>query len=155
MTSNVGARELEKGRVGFTGDGAEAYDDDKEFKTTFSPEFRNRLDARVRFGRLTPGVMARIVDKFVAELEGQLAERKVVLKVTPPAQTWLAEKGFDPKMGARPMARLLHDEVRKPLADELLFGRLARGGQVTVDLGEDGKLVFRIEERAVAMKALA
>jgi ATP-dependent Clp protease ATP-binding subunit ClpA len=147
MTSNVGARELEKGRVGFSGEAEGAVgDDDKEFKTLFSPEFRNRLDARVRFGRLSPEVMHRIVDKFIAELEGQLAERKVVLKITPSTQTYLARKGFDPKMGARPMARLIHDEVRKPLADELLFGRLAKGGTVTVDEAE-GKLVFQIDER--------
>ena len=147
MTSNVGARDLEKGRVGFTGsaEGMEG-DDDKEFKTLFNPEFRNRLDARIRFGRLSPEVMHRIVDKFIAELEGQLAERKVVLKITPAAQSYLGRKGFDPKMGARPMARIIHDEVRKCLADELLFGRLAKGGTVTVDEA-DGKLLFQIDER--------
>ena len=153
MTSNVGARDMEKGRVGFAGDDGMGGDDDKEYKNLFSPEFRNRLDARIRFGRLSPSVMARIVDKFIAELEGQLAERKVVLKVATAAQTYLAEKGFDPKFGARPMSRLIHDEIRKPLADELLFGRLAKGGTVTVDLDEQGKLVFRIEERLVAQKA--
>ena len=140
MTSNVGARELEKGRVGFGDFGLGTNgDDDKEFKTLFSPEFRNRLDARVRFGRLSPETMLRIVDKFLSELEGQLAERKVVLEVDETARKWLAGKGFDPKMGARPLARLIHEQLRKPLADELLFGKLQKGGTVHVDRIEVGE----------------
>jgi ATP-dependent Clp protease ATP-binding subunit ClpA len=148
MTSNVGARELEKGRVGFGAAQLQDGEEDKEFKSMFSPEFRNRLDARVRFGRLSPEVMGRIVDKFLAELEGQLGERKVTLTLDPQARKYLAEKGYDPKFGARPLSRLIHDEVRKPLADELLFGKLARGGAVTVTVDGDGQLAFEFEERA-------
>ncbi len=137
MTSNVGARELEKGRVGFADATSTAMgDDDKEYKALFSPEFRNRLDARVKFGRLSQSTMLRIVDKFLGELEGQLGERKVVMDVGEEARVYLAEKGFDPKMGARPMARLIHEELRKPLADELLFGRLQKGGTVHVSVGD-------------------
>jgi ATP-dependent Clp protease ATP-binding subunit ClpA len=147
MTSNVGARELEKGRVGFGAAQLQDGEEDKEFKSLFSPEFRNRLDARVRFGRLSPEVMGRIVDKFLAELEGQLGERKVTLTLDPQARKYLAEKGYDPKFGARPLSRLIHDEVRKPLADELLFGKLARGGAVTVTVDGDGQLAFEFEER--------
>ncbi len=143
MTSNVGAHELEKGRLGFGLSGAgETGDEDREFKRIFRPEFRNRIDARVRFARLSPSVMGRIVDKFVAEIQGQLGERKVVLDLTPAARDWFADKGYDPQFGARPMRRLLGDELRKPLADELLFGRLSKGGEVWVDVVDD-KLVFR------------
>jgi ATP-dependent Clp protease ATP-binding subunit ClpA len=143
MTSNVGARDMEKGRVGFSDLlGGALGDDDKEFKNLFSPEFRNRLDARIRFGRLAPETMLRIVDKFLAELEGQLAERKVVLTVAEDARKYLADKGFDPKMGARPMSRLIHEELRKGLADELLFGALQKGCEVDVDLDDEGKLRF-------------
>jgi ATP-dependent Clp protease ATP-binding subunit ClpA len=158
MTSNVGARDLEKGRVGFAdAAGGALGDDDKEFRSLFSPEFRNRLDARVKFGRLTQTTTLRIVDKFLSELEGQLGERKVVLDVGEDARKYLADKGFDPKMGARPMSRLIHEELRKPLADELLFGRLQKGGTATVMVQEvesdDGpvkKLGFEIEAREVA-----
>jgi ATP-dependent Clp protease ATP-binding subunit ClpA len=149
MTSNVGARELEKGRVGFADDGVAGDDpaaEDREFKTVFSPEFRNRLDARIRFGRLTPAVMGRIVDKFLAELEGQLAERRVVLECSAEARAYLGEKGFDPKFGARPLARLIGDEVRRPLADQLLFGALSKGGTVRVVL-RDGKVDFVVTAR--------
>ena len=146
MTSNVGARDLEKGRVGFGGGQGEGGDDDKEFKNLFSPEFRNRLDARIKFGRLDQRTMVRIVEKFLTELEGQLGEKRVVLDVDDGAKAYLAEKGFDPKFGARPMARLIHDEIRKPLADELLFGRLQKGGTVHVD-AVDGKLVLEVEAR--------
>lgn len=143
MTSNVGARDMEKGRVGFSDlAGGNPGDDDKEFKNLFSPEFRNRLDARIKFGRLAPATMLKIVDKFLAELEGQLAERKVVLHVDDDARNYLANKGFDPKMGARPMARLIHDALRKGLADELLFGQLQKGGEVDVGIGDDGQLQF-------------
>jgi ATP-dependent Clp protease ATP-binding subunit ClpA len=163
MTSNVGARDLEKGRVGFADQaGTAAGDDDKEFKTLFSPEFRNRLDARVKFGRLSQATMMKIVDKFLAELEGQLAARKVVLEVDEAARRLLADRGFDPKMGARPMARLIHEELRKPLADELLFGRLQKGGTVHVSTAEgsapsggdaEPKLVFEVEAREEGKRA--
>ena len=148
MTSNVGARDLEKGRVGFGGlSEIEPGDDDKEYKQLFNPEFRNRLDARIKFNRLSQLTMDKIVDKFIAELEGQLADRRVVLEIDADATAWLAKKGYDPKFGARPMARLIADEVRKPLADELLFGKLVKGGIVRISLTND-KLTFDIEPRA-------
>ncbi|MCO4762865.1 MAG: ATP-dependent Clp protease ATP-binding subunit ClpA [Myxococcales bacterium] len=148
MTSNVGAHELEKGRLGFgvASDGSDGQED-REYKRLFRPEFRNRIDARVRFSRLSPSVMGRIVDKFVAELQGQLGERKVVLDLDEAARAWFAAKGYDPKFGARPMKRLLNDELRRPLADELLFGRLAKGGEVMVGVDDDDKLTFTIGEK--------
>ena len=139
MTSNVGAFALERGRLGFggTGDGGGAADEDREYKRLFAPEFRNRLDARIRFDRLAPDVMERIVDKFIQELEGQLAERKVILELTDAARSWFARHGYDPQFGARPMRRLIHEQLRRPLADELLFGKLQRGGTVEVDVDPD------------------
>ena len=146
MTSNVGARDLAQTRVGF-GERGKVGDDDRAFKAAFSPEFRNRLDARVAFGPLAPEVMASIVTKLVRELESLLAERKVTLALSERAVAHLARKGYDPEQGARPLARLLEDEVKRPLGDELLFGRLADGGHVEVDEAE-GKLVFRFEGTA-------
>ena len=149
MTSNVGAWALEKGRLGFGAiGGEESLEEDREFKRLFAPEFRNRLDARIRFDRLSQDVMGRIVDKFIAELEGQLGERKVVLELSDEARAWLATRGYDPQFGARPMRRLVHEELRRRLADELLFGKLVKGGVVEIDLegeGEAAKLVFTIE----------
>jgi ATP-dependent Clp protease ATP-binding subunit ClpA len=141
MTSNVGARDLQKRRLGF-GEAVDRAADDKAFKDRFSPEFRNRLDARVRFAALSPLVMGRIVDKFVAELELQLADRKVDIALTDAARTYLAEKGYDPDNGARPLARVIQEEIKTPLADEVLFGRLEKGGRVEVDVA-GGKIAFR------------
>ena len=104
----------------------------KALERMFSPEFRNRLDAVVPFGGLPPEVIRKVVDKFLTELDGQLAEKKVTLEVTDTAKDWLAEKGYDPKFGARPMSRVIHDHIRKSLADELLFGKLKDGGTVVV-----------------------
>ncbi len=140
MTSNVGARDLSKHMPGF-GSAERFGDSDEAFKRMFSPEFRNRLDAKVDFAPLAAPVMLQIVDKFVVELSGQLAERKVTLEVTPAAREYLAQKGHDPMNGARPLGRVIHEEVKRPLTDELLFGVLASGGAVRVDL-EDGKLTF-------------
>jgi ATP-dependent Clp protease ATP-binding subunit ClpA len=140
MTSNAGAREMAAQAIGFgggrRGDGA------REIERLFSPEFRNRLDEVVRFAALSPEVMARVVDKFVRELEAQLAERKIELTLTQRARDWLAEKGYDPDFGARPLARVVQTELKDRLSDDVLFGQLARGGRVTADLG-DGRLVFR------------
>ena len=146
MTSNVGARELEQGRLGFGTDGAASGDEDREYKRVFAPEFRNRIDARIRFDRLSPAVMGKIIDKFVDELQGQLHEKKVLLDLTEEARAWLAEKGYDAKFGARPAKRLISDQLRRPLADHLLFGELARGGRVLVEL-VDGELKFAFEGR--------
>jgi ATP-dependent Clp protease ATP-binding subunit ClpA len=138
MTSNVGARELERRSVGF-GTAAEERmgDEDVEYKRVFSPEFRNRLDARIRFHALSPLVMGRIVDKFVAELRAQLGARKVTVELTDAAREWFGHKGYDPKFGARPLGRVLQTELKAPLSEELLFGRLANGGAVTVDIVDD------------------
>ncbi len=113
----------------------------------FSPEFRNRLDAIVSFGPLSPGVMETIVEKFILQLEAQLAERRVAITLQPEARTWLAEKGYDPVYGARPLARVIQTEVRDPLTDEILFGRLEQGGTVTIGIAE-GKLTFEFAQKA-------
>ena len=118
-----------------------AGDGRKEIEKLFSPEFRNRLDEVVGFADLPPEVMGKVVDKFVKEVEGQLAERKVKLTLTERAREWLAEKGYDPLFGARPLARVMQTELNDRLVDDLLFGELAKGGHVTVDLGDD-RLVF-------------
>ncbi len=133
LTSNVGARELARGGLGFEPDAAGAGADDVEYERLFSPEFRNRLDARVKFNPLSPEVMLRIVDKFAAELRRQLAPRKVTLSLTDAARTLLAAAGYEPAFGARPLARVMDQQVKRPLTEELLFGRLAGGGHVTVD----------------------
>jgi ATP-dependent Clp protease ATP-binding subunit ClpA len=152
MTSNVGARELSKRLPGFGGAGGTQFGDtDEAYKRMFSPEFRNRLDAKVDFLPLDPRVMGQIVDKFVAELAVQLAERKVSIELTPDARGYLAEKGYDPMNGARPLARVIQDEVKRPLTDELLFGKLAGGGKVRVDYA-DKKLTF-VTVAAAASKA--
>jgi ATP-dependent Clp protease ATP-binding subunit ClpA len=140
MTSNVGARDLSRRSVGF-GDERATGDAEREYKRMFSPEFRNRLDAKIVFNSLSPSVMASIVDKFVVELQDQLASRKVTLEATPEARALLAEKGYDPDNGARPLGRVIQDELKKPLGDELLFGKLEHGGHVKVD-AKDGQFVF-------------
>jgi ATP-dependent Clp protease ATP-binding subunit ClpA len=140
MTSNVGARDLSKRMPGF-GSTERFGDTDEAFKRMFSPEFRNRLDAKIDFGPLDERTMDQIVEKFVKELATQLAERKVTITVTPAARTYLAKKGHDPLNGARPLGRVIQDEVKRPLTDELLFGRLAGGGSVQVDAADD-KLSF-------------
>jgi ATP-dependent Clp protease ATP-binding subunit ClpA len=133
MTSNVGARDLGRRSVGF-GDNRATGDAEREYKLLFSPEFRNRLDARIAFDPLSPSTMGSIVDKFVKELAGQLAERSVTIEMTEPARSYLAEKGYDPDFGARPLARLIQEEVKQPLGEELLFGALEKGGSVVVGI---------------------
>ncbi|HMI83852.1 MAG TPA: AAA family ATPase, partial [Polyangiaceae bacterium] len=142
MTSNVGARDLAATRLGF-GERGKVGEDDKAFKNLFSPEFRNRLDARVQFAPLDPAVMKNIVVKFIKELEAQLAERRVTIHLLDGAVEYLAQKGYDPDFGARPLDRLIDDEIKKPLGDELLFGKLENGGNVEVDAA-DGKLTFNL-----------
>jgi ATP-dependent Clp protease ATP-binding subunit ClpA len=115
-------------------------------KRMFTPEFRNRLDAIISFRALDHEIILRVVDKFLMQLEEQLAEKKVEAQFTPELKLHLAKKGFDPLMGARPMARLIQDTVRRALADELLFGRLQHGGKVTIDIGEDEKIRLKFEE---------
>jgi ATP-dependent Clp protease ATP-binding subunit ClpA len=140
MTSNVGARELSKRLPGFgtAGQGGDRFGDtDEAFRRMFSPEFRNRLDAKIDFAPLDPKVMGQIVDKFVGELRTQLADRKVTVELSDAARAYLAKKGYDPMNGARPLARVIQDEVKRPLTDELLFGKLAGGGTVRVDVKDD------------------
>jgi ATP-dependent Clp protease ATP-binding subunit ClpA len=136
MTSNVGAQDLARIRVGF-GQHDRRGDDDKAFKNTFSPEFRNRLDARIRFDPLSPDVMLNIVDKAIKELSNQLREREVSIELTDRARQYLAIIGYDRDNGARPLNRLVQDRVKRPLGDELLFGKLASGGHVRVDVPEE------------------
>src|SRR5687768_3754908 len=149
LTSNAGSRDMSALSIGFADSdetrGREAAGKAKTaIERVFSPEFRNRLDAIVTFKSLTPEAMETIVDKFVLQLESQLAERKVAIVLTPEARVWLAAKGFDPKFGARPLARVIQREVRDPLTDEILFGQLENGGTATID-AEDDHLAFRYE----------
>jgi ATP-dependent Clp protease ATP-binding subunit ClpA len=145
MTTNAGSREMASNRIGFAdetlGGSAEAK---KALERLFSPEFRNRLDGTVFFDSLSPAVIGRVVDKFLDEVDGQLAEKHVHLEVSPAARAYLAEKGYDKAMGARPMARVIQDELKVALAEELLFGKLEHGGTAHVDM-VDGKLVVRCE----------
>jgi len=141
MTSNVGAREMTEKAIGFGG--GSRSDGTREVERLFNPEFRNRLDDVVRFANLTPDVMGRVVDKFVAEVREQLAERKIALELTDAARDWLAKKGYDSDFGARPLARVIETELRDRLAEDVLFGSLARGGRVVVDAADAG-LVVRV-----------
>jgi ATP-dependent Clp protease ATP-binding subunit ClpA len=140
MTSNVGAQDLARGMLGFGNRDAQG-NDSIAMRNTFSPEFRNRLDARIAFDPLSPSVMNRVVDKFFRELGDQLADRDVTIELTESARAYLAEKGYDKSNGARPLARLIQDEIKKPLGDELLFGQLEHGGHVIVR-AENGAITF-------------
>jgi ATP-dependent Clp protease ATP-binding subunit ClpA len=151
MTSNVGAADMARRMVGF-GDRDTRGREDIALKNTFSPEFRNRLDARISFDPLTHEVMELVVDKFIKELSEQLSDRNVTIGLTSKGRLYLAEKGYDPDNGARPLARLIQDEVKRPLGDELLFGRLEHGGHVSVDY-RDGKIVFDIKPMDAAPEA--
>jgi ATP-dependent Clp protease ATP-binding subunit ClpA len=137
MTSNVGAMELAKTPIGF-GRKREKGDDEDAINRLFSPEFRNRLDAIISFGSLPMDVVTRVVEKFVLQLEIQLAERNITIELTPEAARWLAERGYDEAMGARPLGRLIQEKVKKPLAEEVLFGQLVKGGTVKVAVVGEG-----------------
>jgi ATP-dependent Clp protease ATP-binding subunit ClpA len=158
MTSNAGSRELSAGAIGFWESGSSTRAVEARQKAAqqrskhavekvFSPEFRNRLDAIVTFGPLTPAVMETIVEKFILQLEAQLSERRVAITLEPEARVWLAEKGYDPIYGARPLARVVQTEVRDPLTDEILFGKLENGGTVTIRVDGD-KLAFDYDAKA-------
>jgi ATP-dependent Clp protease ATP-binding subunit ClpA len=136
MTTNAGAEMMSRASMGFTLqdhtlDGGEA------IKKIFTPEFRNRLDAIIQFKALDTNIILNVVDKFLIELEAQLEAKKVGMTVTDQARRWLAEKGYDPKMGARPMARVIQDEIKQVLANELLFGELTNGGRVKIDVRDN------------------
>src|SRR5450432_1450824 len=138
MTTNAGAFEMSRPSIGFTqsdtgADGMEA------IRRLFSPEFRNRLDAVIQFGSLDQDTIERVVDKLLIEAEAQLEHKRVSISVDEPARRWIAKRGYDPKMGARPMARIIQEFIKRPLAEELLFGKLVHGGQVEVSLSEDGE----------------
>ena len=148
MTTNAGAEGLNKPVMGFTGK-KEPGDESAEIKRMFSPEFRNRLDATISFSSLNHDIILRVVDKFLMQLEAQLQEKKVEAIFTDALREYLAKRGFDPLMGARPMSRLIQDTIRRALADELLFGKLANGGKVTVDVDEGGKISLKFSDMKV------
>jgi ATP-dependent Clp protease ATP-binding subunit ClpA len=145
MTTNAGASDMAKQAIGF-GSGIRTGDDHEAINRLFTPEFRNRLDAVISFAALAPDTIGRVVDKFILQLEEQLADRNVTIELLSSARAWLGEKGYDPLFGARPLARIIQEHIKKPLAEELLFGRLAKGGIVRVrhDKDED-KLAFDFE----------
>jgi ATP-dependent Clp protease ATP-binding subunit ClpA len=142
MTTNAGAADMASEGIGF-GDISKEDASEEAVKKMFTPEFRNRLDAIVPFGYLPPAVVSRVVDKFVLELELQLADRDVHIKLGEDAKAWLIERGYDRLYGARPMARLIQEKIKQPLAEELLFGKLVNGGEVNVSL-KDGALDFEL-----------
>ena len=142
MTTNAGAETMNKATIGFT-NAREQGDEMADIKRLFTPEFRNRLDAIVSFRALDEDIILRVVDKFLLQLESQLAEKKVEVTFTDALRKHLAKKGFDPLMGARPMQRLIQDTIRRALADELLFGRLVDGGRLTVDVDDKGEIAAR------------
>ena len=147
MTTNAGASDMAKEAIGFGREAREGEDEDA-IKRLFTPEFRNRLDAIIAFAGLTPEIVGRVVEKFVMQLEAQLADRNVTIELSSAAKEWLAERGYDRLYGARPLARVIQEHIKKPLAEELLFGKLVKGGAVKVTL-KDGKLDFEIIEASV------
>ena len=136
MTTNAGAADMAKPAIGF-GRRVRTGEDEEAINRMFTPEFRNRLDAVIPFASLSQEIVGRVVDKFVIELETQLADRHVAIELSDKARAWLAEKGYDPTFGARPLSRVIQEHIKKPLAEELLFGKLAKGGVVRVDIEED------------------
>jgi len=147
MTTNAGASDLAKEAIGFGRDTREG-EDGEAIKRLFTPEFRNRLDATIGFAGLTPEIVGRVVEKFVMQLEAQLADRNVTIEASSAAKEWLAERGYDKLYGARPLARVIQEYIKKPLAEELLFGKLVKGGSVKVTMKDD-KLAFEIVEASV------
>jgi ATP-dependent Clp protease ATP-binding subunit ClpA len=152
MTTNAGAYEMSRPSIGFTQSDT-APDAMEAIRRLFSPEFRNRLDAVVQFASLDQDTIERVVDKLLVEAEAQLEQKRVSISVDEPARRWIAKKGYDPKMGARPMARIIQEHIKRPLAEELLFGKLVNGGHVEVTLSEDGDKL-KLETRSVDEPAL-
>lgn len=144
MTTNAGAADLSKEAIGFARD-VRSGEDEEAIKRIFTPEFRNRLDAVIPFANLTPEIVGRVVEKFVFQLEAQLADRNVTIEISSAAKEWLAERGYDRLYGARPLGRVIQEHIKKPLAEELLFGRLVKGGAVKITL-KDGALDFEYIE---------
>jgi len=145
MTTNAGAADQAKNALGFGRTKREG-EDTEAINRMFTPEFRNRLDATIPFASLPAEVVTRVVEKFILQLEAQLEDRHVTFEISPEANAWLVKNGYDEQMGARPMSRIIQEHIKKPLADELLFGRLKKGGVVKVTVGKDGKLAFEIFE---------
>jgi ATP-dependent Clp protease ATP-binding subunit ClpA len=144
LTTNAGAQEMSRASIGFTkqdhsSDGMEV------IRKQFSPEFRNRLDGIIQFGSLDHQSIKRVVDKLVVELESKLDNNNVTLELDDAAREWIAERGYDSKMGARPMARIIQEQIKRPLAEELLFGSLAEGGHVRITVGKDDELQLNAE----------
>ena len=152
MTTNAGAFEMSRPSIGFTqsDSGTDAME---AIRRLFSPEFRNRLDAVIQFGGLDQDTIERVADKLLIEAEAQLEQKRVSISVSEPARRWIAKRGYDPKMGARPMARVIQEFIKRPLAEELLFGKLVNGGHVEVTLSEDGEKL-KLDARAADMPAL-
>ncbi len=148
MTTNAGASEMQKDAIGF-GSTKRTGDDEEAINRLFPPEFRNRLDAIVPFGSLPTPVIHKVVEKFIMQLEAQLAERNVTFELTKDATAWLAIKGYDEKMGARPLSRVIQEHIKKPLAEEVLFGKLQKGGTVKVSLEKDENGKERIALEAI------
>ena len=150
MTTNAGASDLAKNAMGFERESRDG-EDKEAIERMFTPEFRNRLDAIIAFAPLNTEVVGKVVDKFVMQLEGQLSDRNVTIDLTQAARAWLAKRGYDNRMGARPLSRVIQQEIKKPLADHLLFGDLITGGHVAVDVAND-KLTFVITPNKSAPK---
>ena len=157
MTTNVGAESLSKSSLGFIADDQTVFDEKKEINKAFSPEFRNRIDAIVSFAPLENETILKVVDKFLIQLENQLHDKKVEVTFSDNLKNYLAKNGFDIKMGARPMSRLIQDTIRKALADELLFGKLVNGGDVHIDIDENENIKLQIESKQLtsSKKSLA
>jgi ATP-dependent Clp protease ATP-binding subunit ClpA len=155
MTTNAGAADMARQAFGFTRSKREG-DDHEAINRQFAPEFRNRLDAIVSFGHLNTDVIGMVVEKFVLQLEAQLADRDVTIELSEPAKAWLVKEGYDEQMGARPMGRVIQEHIKKPLADQLLFGELKGGGHVRVILAKDeagaDKISFEYVEGPVTPK---
>ena len=149
MTTNAGASDAQRAAIGFGSTKREG-DDVEAINRLFTPEFRNRLDAIIPFGSLPVPVVHQVVQKFVMQLEAQLSERGVTFDLSPEAIAWLADKGYDERMGARPLGRVIQEHIKKPLADEVLFGKLKKGGtvRVTVETKEDGETGLKLESLA-------
>ncbi|MBC7580456.1 MAG: AAA family ATPase, partial [Tardiphaga sp.] len=146
MTTNAGAADMARAAFGFTRSKREG-EDHEAINRQFAPEFRNRLDAIVSFAHLNPDVIGMVVEKFVLQLEAQLADRDVTIELSEPAKAWLVKHGYDEQMGARPMGRVIQEHIKKPLADELLFGKLKDGGHVRVVLVSDEPVLGVAQER--------
>jgi ATP-dependent Clp protease ATP-binding subunit ClpA len=150
MTTNAGAVDLAKNMIGFNRVDHDS-DDSEAIKKTFSPEFRNRLDAIVNFSPLSEEIISRVVDKFIIQLEIQLSDRDVTIELSDEARSWLSRKGFDPIFGARPLGRVIQESIKKPLAEELLFGNLVKGGSVKIDL-KNNQLTFKITKKTIPIQ---